>query len=89
LIKGETVQFNANSGRYLFSSEETIVLENRTVAESQLRTTINRAYEILSGNISEDATLAFISLSSGNNIMERYGGETSPYSRAAAIFSEL
>jgi hypothetical protein len=99
-IKGETIQFNANSGRYLFtaklksellteeraslnhperykfellfSSDETIAPENRTVAESQLKTTINRAYEILSGDIPENATLAFISISSGSNIQEEF-----------------
>lgn len=97
-IKGETIQFNANSGRYLFaaklnsellagervglnnperykfellfSSNETIMSENQTVAESQLRTTINRAYEIVSGSIPENARLAFISISSGNNNQE-------------------
>jgi hypothetical protein len=41
----------------LFSGDETTVSENRTVAESQLRTTINKAYEILSGNIPENAAL--------------------------------
>ena len=99
-VKGETIQFNANSGRYLFtaklksellageraslnhperykfellfSSDETIVYENRTVAESQLKTIIDRAYEILSGNIPKNTTLAFISISTWNNNREEF-----------------
>ncbi|MDR1399352.1 MAG: penicillin-binding protein activator LpoB [Treponema sp.] len=99
-VKGETIRFNANSGRYLFtaelksellagkraslnhperytfellfSSDEAIMYENRMVAESQLKTITDRAYEILSGNIPENAALAFISTSSGNNDREEF-----------------